>query len=410
MERPLVVWNRQRGIQNARDPNLRSKLLLWNGFRTSAAVKQQSNCFLQKYEVYVCGLDVAALYRNGIKQKITPNDPLQRRMLREAVRASYCLGLTISCVGFNYVGGGAIVIDNVDPAPEISDKQVRHRIKKMLKEQEKKRSLNREGAAQPMFGADIEFLICSRQGRLISAERLLPRQGRAGADAIYYRDRVVYPVAELRPEPAEDARRLFEQLIQVMQLAEVRMPRTDFVWLSGGMPKQGYPLGGHLHFSGIELDIELLRVLDNYLLLPLALSESDQSRQRRSRYGNPGDVRKKSYGFEYRSLPSWILSPDLAKGVLALTELIAKHYLDFNMRPMLREPVARAFASGNKTLLRKIVNRLWEDISQVDGYPKLKADLEPFMKQLLNQEEWEDGRDIRTGWKSVLSAAKHVPQ
>lgn len=43
------------------------------------------------------------------------------------------------------------------------------------------------------------------------------------------------------------------------------------------MPQPGFPLGGHLHFSGVALNGALLRALDNYLALPLALLEDKRA-------------------------------------------------------------------------------------------------------------------------------------
>ena len=70
--------------------------------------------------------------------------------------------------------------------------------------------------------------------------------------------------------------------------------------------------------SRIWLTSRLLRVLDNYLALPFILIEDQNTKLRRPRYGFLGDFRRKTHGgFEYRTLPSWIVSPRITKGVIA---------------------------------------------------------------------------------------------
>jgi hypothetical protein len=52
---------------------------------------------------------------------------------------------------------------------------------------------------------------------------------------------------------------------------------------------------------------------------------------RRKRYGNLADFRIKKYGgFEYRTLGSWLVSPEITRGVLCLAKITISHYLELD--------------------------------------------------------------------------------
>lgn len=394
-------WNRPVGIENALDRKKRQRLLSSFGFITRERHENRSRRYLQYYEAYFFGMHALALFRNGIAIEIDPSDKLQASMLREAARAAYCLGLDAACVRFQYLGQRKIIINDIDPSPATTQTLLQQYKREKL-DQLQRRKNNQRNCYQPLIGTDVEFLICSCHGRLIPAERLLPLQGRAGSDAVYFRDRILYPIAEIRPEPADDPQHLFRHFVHALRLADEHMSRGDYIWLAGAMPKRGFSLGGHLHFSNLAFDIEFLRVLDNYLLLPLTMLESPSSRQRRFRYGNPGDVRMKPYGLEYRSLPSWLVSPEVTKGVLALTFLLTAHYLELQRRPLLTVGVASAFANGDKKKLGTVCTSLLEDVTRTKTYPSMKHMLEPIMQKIRNGIDWQEQQDIRIRWTPYL--------
>lgn len=393
-----LAWNRYEGIRNAKSEKQCMQMLRWNGFLT-AEKGSESKRSLQMYEACIYGMETLALYRNNIQLETDETNRLMQRMLRDAARAVYCVGLEAAWIVFQYAGGGRIRICRIDPELR-ADRLLMQKVARSAQAQTERRKRNQSSSGNPMIGADVEFLICSKRGFVIPADRILPRQGKAGADAVYRRDRISYPIAEIRPKPADEFDAAYRNLLEALQLADRRMPREDVIWMAGSMPKKGLPLGGHLHFSQVELDPELIRALDNYLLLPLAMLENEHGQIRRRRYGNPGDVRMKTYGFEYRSLPSWIICPLIAKGVIASAFLIASRYAELTARPLLEPGVAAAFAQGDKVRLRHVCQTLWEDISSIEGYAALKEVLEPFAERTLSGKEWDESKDIRMQWKT----------
>jgi Phage phiEco32-like COOH.NH2 ligase-type 2 len=110
--------------------------------------------------------------------------------------------------------------------------------------------------------------------------------------------------------------------VLLAQLAR-KLDETFAVYAGSGCHK---PLGGHLHFSGVSPDIGFLAVLDRFIAIPLNEVSNIQLRVERYYYGRLSSVEvgKSHGGFEYRSPPSWISTPDLAKGVLSIAWLLAQ--------------------------------------------------------------------------------------
>ncbi|WP_342561309.1 hypothetical protein NST84_16710 [Paenibacillus sp. FSL R7-0345] len=172
-------------------------------------------------------------------------------------------------------------------------------------------------------------------------------------------------------------------------------------WRAGGMPLPGWALGGHLHFSGVTLTAPLLRALDNYLALPLMLLEDARAAARRPRYGVLGDFRIQPHGgFEYRTLPSFLVSPVIAKGAVFLAHLIVSRYEDLTLRPLDREDLHAAYYSGDKTPLRAAFIPLQAQLRGLPGYAQAAAYIEPLLGYIAAERTWDESRDIRGLWRS----------
>jgi hypothetical protein len=84
------------------------------------------------------------------------------------------------------------------------------------------------------------------------------------------------------------------------------------------------PLGGHIHISGIAIDSVFINALDKFITTPL--NEVSDIRLRKSKgYGRLSavDTTKPHGGIEYRSPPSWLSTPEITKGVIAVTWVLA---------------------------------------------------------------------------------------
>ncbi|NOU96988.1 hypothetical protein GC093_27735 [Paenibacillus sp. LMG 31456] len=322
------------------------------------------------------------------------------RAKREAVKAVYALGLDYGVVRIGVRPGGELAVLELQAIPKLTSRlaelfaEAMHRFAQELVSAQTVKQ-------ETMLGADPEFLLRNEQGKVIFASRFLEKEGSVGCDAIVLPGfRKVYPLAELRPEPSHDVGQLIINLRRTMQLASRHIQDESLQWIAGGMPVKGFPLGGHLHFSGTWLNSELLRVMDNYLALPLILLEDATTGNRKPKYGYLGDFRRKRYGgFEYRVLPSWLVSPTVAKGVFAMAKLVADHYALLPARPLNDLALQEAYYEGDKSRIRPLIPGLWGDLMRLPAYRKYEKYLTPIKSMLLRQEGWNEQGDIRRGWK-----------
>ncbi len=408
-----------KAVRRAMHKRKREELLSLHGVKTLQSFGREATpqFYPYRYRVAVFHLEVLAVYER--KASLWSNSDLTfsassgyaeldsgsaafhaRRAAREAVKALYALGLDYGIVSIGVLPDRHTLVLDIDPAPLLDE-----RLSEMFAgainryDEELSRELRREEPA--MLGSDPEFLLRSPQGKVVSASRFLEREGRVGCDGIVLRGhRVILPLAELRPQPSAEPRELARNLRRTMRLAARRIHDESLAWLSGGMPLKGFPLGGHIHFSRCWLNVHLLRALDNYLALPLMLIEGETTRCRRPRYGYLGDFRKQPHGgFEYRTLPSWLESPAVTRGVFALAALIAGQYWTLSSQPLLSAAVQAIYYRGDKEQARGIVRGLWDEMAALEAYSRYAQDLESLRERVLRMEPWNELADFRKAWE-----------
>lgn len=147
-------------------------------------------------------------------------------------------------------------------------------------------------------------------------------------------------VGELRPRPGKPDRIIRNLRLMMVKIRELRPAQNIF---GGGGQHLGKSTGGHIHF-GIKNNCSihdsrycnnscagragfrsLVKALDHYIGRPMRKHKGGR-RSYRS-YGQLGDIRQKSHGFEYRTPPSWLTSPELAQSVLTVAYAIGQIHL-----------------------------------------------------------------------------------
>jgi hypothetical protein len=347
---------------------------------------------------------------------------------RAAVKALYALGLDYGEAVVGVLPGGRPVLLDVWPQPDA--RRLGALYAEAIGRYAGGWARERLRTEPAVLGSDPEFLLVSPAGKVVAASRYLERDGEAGCDAVVLRGhRVITPLAELRPRPSAEPRRLAANLRGAMRLAASRIGDASLAWLAGGMPLKGFPLGGHIHFSRVWLNSHLLRALDHYLALPLMLLETDADRLRRPRYGFLGDFRRQPHGgFEYRTLPSWMATPQITVGVFSLARVIADGYrllpganpgvtggangegLALAARPLDDVRLLEAYYSGDKTAVQPVVAALWRELERLPGYAEFAADLEPLRERTLRMEPWRERDDFRRAWKIAPFDGKRAPK
>lgn len=377
--------------------------------------------YAAQYRVKVSGLAAASVSRlmtggslpaweSGGESRDGLEENLRSRLEKAAVRTLYTLGSDSGEVVITVLPGRRYAVDDVKPRTSAESgaraAQAGGRpplISVLLPGSGESTAVPQdpsgEARADILMGMDPEFVLVNRQGLVIEASRYLDRFGSAGCDPVRTGEEVAYPLAELRPEPRSDPDGLLKELRRTLLLAGEKITDRSLAWKAGALPVKGLPLGGHLHFSGVPLSLEVLQCLDNYLALPMMLLEDPAGRARRPRYGWLGDFRRQSYGgFEYRTLPSFLVSPFVAKTALYLAYIIVRSTGSLRARPLNGEHAHRAYYEGRSDELRRYVPELHRDLRRLQVSAPYLPVIDKAFGLMAEGRFWDENRDIRPLW------------
>ncbi len=404
------VLNGVQGINNCSN-SYWSELLPVHGLKVS----MRGQNFQKKYLIFVFQLEVLGLYseqsdvwlskaampKSRFRElPLTKNSLEYRQVKRLAIRSVHSLGLDFGMVTIGVSNKEHFVI-NVSPKP-ILNKKINLRLTNAIQSLQQK-LLNPIVASEVMLGADPEFVLRRNSGKFVLASTYFTKSGAVGCDQIWLRGdktKKKLPIVELRPSPSNEPETLVRIIYNKLLAASKKIKDSSIQFLAGSHPLRGYPIGGHIHFSNIYLNSFLIRALDNYLALPLFLLEDPHGFDRRPRYGFVGDYREQFHGgFEYRTLPSWLISPRVTKGVLALAKLVACSYPNLRQAPLSLPAIQNAYYNGNQTKLLEIVYSLWGDIESQPLYNTYRNYLDPFKDSIFKLERWDEEVDIRPRWR-----------
>lgn len=334
---------------------------------------------------------------------LAAEEPLFRRLSRAAVKALYAVGLENGRVDMSVTDSGSCGVTAIYlPHGEDLQSGIWAEAIAAYKGQRYNSAANGQSNDEGILriGADPEFLLLSEKGKVVSAATYLDGGYGAGCDAVVIGGRVMYPVAELRPAPAGSPDELAVNIRHLLVQANARIRDRRLRWAAGGMPVTGFALGGHIHLSGVPLTGRLLRQLDSYAALLLALVETPPEGARRPRFGTLGDYRMQPHGgFEYRTLPSWLLSPLAAKAAFALALLCARESHALVYRPMEDESIVDAYYSADYETLRTCVEPLSSAMRGTASYIELGRWIEPLLAAIRRGEHWDAATDLRVKWR-----------
>jgi hypothetical protein len=134
--------------------------------------------------------------------------------------------------------------------------------------------------------------------------------------------------AELRPTPSEDPVEVVNTLQNIMQRTANQRPELFRHKWFGGSWFDGYTMGAHIHFgTGHSPSTKEIDYLDTFLSpIVQVLDSVDCVRQRTDRgYGRLSAWRGKVYGYEYRTLPSFLPDKKLTLAILKVAKAIVEH-------------------------------------------------------------------------------------
>jgi len=161
------------------------------------------------------------------------------------------------------------------------------------------------------LGCDPE-LVCRVNGQFTSASNYFRFRSSMGLDGNE-------EIAELRPGFCTSPIDLTAKIRTVLEYGHEQNPDLE---MYAGHYVDDYPIGGHIHL-GVEATLDIIDGLDIVLSsLSNVIDDEEQVIQRReSGYGKKKSYRNKSYGLEYRTPGSFLLSPTIALVTFTLAKL-----------------------------------------------------------------------------------------
>jgi hypothetical protein len=337
--------------------------------------------------------------------EVSPDEErVTRRAVRLAMRTIHALGLDFGLVSIVLAGKGVLSVVDVTPNPVLTGRLLD------LFEQAVAEFIAEEERTPPTFagvklGTDMELMLRNPAGKMVLASKYFGRRGPIGCD-----DRSVQmdgkrlPLLELRPDPDTNPLGLVNNLRDLMVEAVMTINRRGVEWRAGSMPFRPYSTGGHIHFSNVPLSSHFIRVLDNYLGLPLMLVEDPfTSSLRRPRYGFLGDVRHKSWGFEYRTPASFLVDREITTAAYCLAYVLAVHHRELPVVDLYDANLQQAFYRGDKEPLWPLAERNLVGLQGLATYERFRDHIEPLLQMIRNRQTWDESLDVRMVWDLPLA-------
>ena len=224
-----------------------------------------------------------------------------------------------------------------------------------------------------LLGTDPEFVFVGPDG-LVRADLYYPRQVNGASDNPEIGGDGHPQTVELRPPPRESPAEVAKEIRRILLTHHTDVP-DNVAWRAGSFC-EGKTLGGHIHFGDVPLLDNILVVLDGVLAqIVICLEDELECKQRRaSQYGRLTDIREKRWGFEYRTLSSFIVSPEISIGILALAKACVLEELDNGPMSLSRlsgqnlqtltKINRNKFISGDKSHFLEKLPALWEIVSR----------------------------------------------
>ncbi|MDI3327257.1 MAG: hypothetical protein QJR06_01765 [Alicyclobacillaceae bacterium] len=415
-----TVLNRREAVQRATDRDRVLSLLNRFGVRTPARLwdseAPRRMAAVRQYRIPVFDHAVLACFRSEdrrvwLNRRLTrlrddyvevPEDADRESMraCRLALRASHALGLDFALVSIGVSPKNRLYVLDVSPTPVLHGRLL-DLFSEAVSRYVARGKDNTSKSAALVLGADLEFMLQGQSGRLVLASRYFPRKGEVGCDDRTFRgDPGRLPLAEIRPAASSSPLRLVGHIREALLEAARLCPSRKIKWVAGSMPVPGFPIGGHIHFTGIHAGSRLVRALDTYVGLPVALMEDPETaRIRRQKYGFLGDIRHKSHGgFEYRTPGSWLVSPEIATAVLCLAHIAAEHYRDLDDWPFGDPEVQIAFYRSDRSVLKPVFEAIWKRLTRIPLYEVYEDHLSVIPWMIGRDLTWDESADIRETW------------
>lgn len=420
-----TVLNPQSSLLRAKSRTAMASFLRKMGVRVLAVGSNSGNNpnFVRHYRFPIFDLRALACFRSDsgpawlneriqrvqdhFREVALDDDKVTTRAMYTAIRALHALGLDHGLVSISMAPKGVLYVVDITPNPLLKGRLL-DLYAAAIENHQSQQAKNASGNPF-LLGTDVELMLRNQAGKMVLASNYFTRKGKIGCD-----DRSVQfdgkrlPLLELRPDPNSNPLNIVAQLRELMVQVSETINREQVEWRAGSMPFRPYSIGGHIHFSGVPFSSRFVRVLDNYLGLPLMLVE-DQSTavERRQRYGFYGDVRHKDYGgFEYRTPASFIVSPEVTAAALCLAYVVGMHHRELPIVDLYDRRLQAAFFNGDREVLSPIAEQNLSFVTRLPAYQRYREYIDPLITMIQSRQTWNEKVDIRRAWDIPLKKPK----
>ncbi len=394
--------NHPQAIKRCTDPDNFLSIMKLNQIHAGVEEKEASKIYeVLLFDMKIIFIRQKVLGKGGDKTKYMRENQ-KTRVAEIAKKALLLSGLDLAIVKIQLNSRKRLQVIGVDPCPDLRDKD----ISSLIDEFDNMFNCKKR---EVKLGADPEFMIInSRTGKLVSASYFFPVQGIVGCDNIRLPNRQQRPVAELRPKPDRSPMQLIANLRYALTRASSMAPYNNVKWVAGSQPVAGYSIGGHIHFSNVDLNTALIRALDNYVgLLVFMIEKPHTAARRRKKYGFLGDYREKDYGgFEYRTPGSWLISQKIATAVICLAKIVASNYLQLQNNYLNIAEAQQAFYTGDRDYFKKDIENIWKDLEYTKLFNKYAEEIGIIYWMIKNDIQWDERMDIRKGWNITTGSKR----
>lgn len=254
------------------------------------------------------------------------------------------------------------------------------------------------------LGCDPEFIILNEFGKIVSEadsynnhEFSLDGNGR---------------IAELRVAPSSKPLELVNNIHGIFKRKIQRNKKfLNYNWVAGSF-KRNEALGGHIHvgirqhltpgdLSGHPNYSDIVTIFDNYVgIVSVLLENKDEGANRREDgdYGNAGNFRLQSHGFEYRVCASWLVTPYVSAAFFCLSKLITFEYLNNPNFDFKRFDCEDIINYTDQNTARKQFPKIWNDIVKMKLYQAYKPYLDFIYFLVENKKSWYPRSSLKESW------------
>ena len=261
-----------------------------------------------------------------------------------------------------------------------------------------------EGRTPIRIGSDAEFgLVNFRTGRQVAVCNYYDQSGSGiGLDGHSH-------IGELRTSGGYVCPLGHVKTLQtyVRELCRTAPLITDVV--GGAMVADRDPIGGHIHFAVTKPATEFIGSLDLLVAVPsLMIEDVATSHVRRGEcgYGRIRSYERKPYGFEYRVLPSWLVSKGYAEAICSLAFCVTEAIQNGQTLPQFADLGSTAetnFTRGRRSFFRKSIPRIHNQIKGLYLYPKYRLPIDSLFGLIYafnktKEKNWREKMDILKRW------------